>query len=85
MDSLDSLRQQLDTIDTDLVDLLAERFALAKKIGDYKRENDMSPLQPTRWKQVLKSTLQHGSKKGISETCIHQIWEAIHMESLRRQ
>ena len=42
--NLNDFRQQLDTIDDQLIDLLAGRFKITRQIGQFKAQNDL-PVQ----------------------------------------
>lgn len=83
--SLDYLRAELSEIDTDLLNLLADRMKVARKIGVYKKENDMTILQPKRWEEITSSALQKGAKDGLSEDFINRFLRAVHDESIDQQ
>ncbi|HVR31743.1 MAG TPA: chorismate mutase [Acidimicrobiia bacterium] len=46
--TLADFRQSIDNIDAALVFLLAERFAITKKVGMYKAEVGLPPADPER-------------------------------------
>ncbi len=46
--TLASFRQSIDRIDAAVVFLLAERFAITKKVGEYKAEAGLPPADPAR-------------------------------------
>ena len=46
--TLASFRQSIDNIDAALVFLLAERFAITKKVGMYKADAGLPPADPDR-------------------------------------
>jgi len=52
---LELYRKQIDEIDVQIIDLLAKRFEVVKKVGEYKKERNIPPLQPERWQQVLQT------------------------------
>lgn len=82
---LELLRVEIDKIDDELVDQLANRMNLAKKIGTYKKENDVTILQLDRWLQILKKSVNQGNSMGLSEEFITQLYNLIHDESIRIQ
>lgn len=45
---LNDLRKSLDNIDNALVYLLAERFRITHKVGLYKRDNQLPPVDESR-------------------------------------
>jgi chorismate mutase len=45
---LQDMRASLDNIDNALVYLLAERFRVTQKVGEYKKENNLPPVDEAR-------------------------------------
>ena len=45
---LETLRQEIDSIDAQIFDLFEQRIAVAKQIGAYKKELDLTVLDPSR-------------------------------------
>ena len=52
--ALDSLRSDIDRIDSSLIDLLAERMKISEAIGEVKEKSGLTVLQTGRWNSVLK-------------------------------
>ena len=50
---LNELRNEIDGIDRQLVDLFCQRMEVAAKVADYKRAHDMPILVPARERQIL--------------------------------
>jgi chorismate mutase len=82
---LELLREQIDTLDKEVVSLLARRMALSKKIGKYKKDNNVTILQIRRWKKILQSQTKHGALVGFDEAFIHALFTLIHDESIKAQ
>ena len=51
---LNELRQQINSIDDELLTLFTRRMDLASQVADYKREHDLPILQPAREREILK-------------------------------
>ncbi|CAN5870175.1 hypothetical protein BH11PSE8_BH11PSE8_10970 [soil metagenome] len=45
---LESLRRQIDTIDADIVELLASRFRVTQKVGELKARQGLEAIDPAR-------------------------------------
>lgn len=45
---LDKLRASIDNIDAALVAILAERFKVTQRVGEYKAANGLPPADPAR-------------------------------------
>jgi chorismate mutase len=85
LDSIEALRVRIDEIDNDVLSLLGRRMGFAQDIGSYKKRNNISILQPTRWNEILNSAVQKGRSRGLSDEFVIQLLTAIHQESIRQQ
>jgi chorismate mutase len=79
------LRQQIDKIDNELMDLLAKRMRVCREIGQYKKEHNMQVLQTVRYNEILDKRGVQGSLTGMSPEFVKQVFEHIHEESVRQQ
>lgn len=52
-ESLESFRASIDNIDAAIIHLLAERFKITRRVGEYKRRHDLSPADPERETQQI--------------------------------
>ncbi len=84
-DNLNGLRQKIDEIDFELMNLLSRRMGLAEEIGLFKSRNNISILQASRWNEILEHAIAQGEKQGLSAEFIEKYLSAIHQESIRRQ
>lgn len=82
---LDSLREQINHLDEELIQLLAARMRVAEQIGAWKQTNSEEVVQPHRWQEVKERALQRGTGAGLSESFLHHYLEAVHNESVQRQ
>jgi chorismate mutase len=83
--ALDKLREQINHIDDELMDLIAQRMRIAEKIGEYKRNNSVTILQTNRWNQILDKSFEKADKLGLSREFVTRYLDAVHMESINRQ
>ncbi len=79
------LRDQIDKLDDRLINLLEERMGFSEKIGEYKKDNNITILQTKRWDDMLKNRLRLGLRKGLSEEFIIRLFRSIHQESINHQ
>lgn len=82
---LEQLRENIDQIDQELVEILSLRKQLIEKIGDYKKENNVTVFQLERWNEILSSRTEWGKGKNMNPKFIQEIYKAIHDESIRIQ
>ena len=83
--SLEFLRQNINEIDTDLMNLLGERMAVARKIGAFKKQNNVTILQPKRWEEILKKAQEKGEANQLSNEFVTKFLKAVHDESIDQQ
>lgn len=83
--TLEHLRRQIDELDHELLQLLGSRMKIADKIGEFKRDNNLSILQSGRWSEILEQSVNQGKLLGLSEGFIVSILSAIHQESINHQ
>jgi chorismate mutase len=83
--ALDKLREQINHVDDELIQLLAQRMKIAEEIGLYKKNNNVTILQTNRWNQILDRAFQKSDKMGLSREFITKYLDAVHMESINRQ
>ena len=79
------LRDQIDKLDDKIINLLEERMLVSEKIGDYKKENNITILQTKRWDDMLKNRLALGVRRGLSEEFIIKLFRSVHQESINHQ
>ena len=83
--SLKELRSQIDTLDDELINVLKDRMHLAQLIGLDKKNNDITVLQPERWKYILEDRIGKGIEGGLSNEFLILLLRAIHQESINIQ
>ena len=83
--ALASMREQINQLDAEMMQLLGRRMAVAEKIGHYKKENDITILQTSRWNEVLERSQRQGAQVGLTPEFVAQLLAAVHLESIGRQ
>lgn len=84
-ENLSELRKQIDECDNQIIEILSKRMRIAREIGVYKKEHNMTILQATRYSEILEKRGAQGSLCGIGSECVKKIFEAIHEESVHQQ
>lgn len=82
---LEYLRQLMDNIDVEIIDLIAKRIELSKQVGDVKKECNMTAYQPARWREIVAATGKRAKDLGIDEQFILSLYEQIHDNSIKTQ
>ena len=83
MKELSSLRAEIDQLDEQLWEIIAQRVDVAREIGEWKRAHGEQIVQAERWQQVIEHGLAQGKQYGLSEELIREVMEALHKESVR--
>ena len=84
-ENLTLLRQQIDRINEELLELLARRMRVTQEIGQFKKEHKMPVIQQTRYKDLMEKLVKDGEELGLSEDYIRTILATIHEESVKQQ
>jgi chorismate mutase len=83
--ALAKLREQINQVDDELLTLIGQRMKIADKIGEYKRENNITILQTHRWNDILAKAFVKGDLLGLNKEFITKYFDAIHLESIAHQ
>lgn len=83
--NLEQLRSVIDELDEELINKFASRMNVVEKIGEYKKQNDVTILQLERWEQILKNRTMLAEKTGLNNDFIKKLLEIVHQESIRLQ
>ena len=84
-EGITQLRHQIDDLDNQLMDLLSKRMRVCREIGQYKKEHNMTVLQPTRYGEILDKRGAQGALCGMGNDFVRTVFEAVHEESVRQQ
>ncbi|MCT1532061.1 chorismate mutase [Sphingobacterium daejeonense] len=84
-DKLAELRSQIDKLDDQIIKQIADRMKIAEKIGEVKRDNNVTILQINRWDDLVKKRIQLANALNLSEEFTSKYLELVHNESIRKQ
>src|SRR6187200_822983 len=62
--ALEKLRNQINHLDDELMQILSQRMKVAEKIAEYKKENNITILQTNRWNEILNRACQKAEQIG---------------------
>lgn len=85
IEGIHGLREQIDALDNNLVELLSHRMNICRKIGCYKKEHNMTVLQANRYKEIIDKRGAQGELFGMDSEFVKHIFELVHEESVRQQ
>ncbi len=79
---LKNYREQIDTLDKELLYLFSRRFEIVKQVWILKKENNIAVLQKDRWEQLLNENIEVAKELWVEEKFVREVWERIHKEAL---
>jgi chorismate mutase len=85
IDNLKKLRNDIDKIDYEMLELVAARNKIIEAIGVYKKENNITIFQPERWAEIVDTRKQYGEEIKLSDELIMDLIKAIHREAIAIQ
>jgi len=77
MVDLNIYRQQIDEVDSKLLELIAKRLEIVKLVGEYKKQNNLPVIDKSREAALLDKLAEKGEKYNISRDLIESIWKQL--------
>ncbi len=77
MSDLASLRTDIDRIDDQIVDLLARRFAICRKVAEYKLRHGIAVVLPDRIEQVKNRCADRAEALDVDRAFILELYTRI--------
>lgn len=82
-DELKDLRRKIDVIDDKIMQLLAERFTITRKVGEYKYKNGLNPVDHGREERQFEKIVNLSKKYAINPAVSQNILRIIIDEVVR--
>jgi chorismate mutase len=82
---LERLREKIDQLDDELLQLLSQRMKIADSIGGVKKENNIAILQTRRWNEILERAYTRAEALGLGKEFLTRYFDAVHLESINHQ
>jgi len=85
LDQLETLRKEIDGVDSEIIEVLARRMGVACRIGECKKANNITIVQKARWNEIFGDRMERGEEKGLTPEFMVELYNSIHKESIRQQ
>jgi chorismate mutase len=85
LNKLEQYREQIDSIDFQLLELLIKRMNIVEDIGHYKVKNNISIFQLKRWLDIMQTRKDFGKIMGLDSKFTEKLLQLVHRESIRLQ
>jgi len=83
--NLEVMRSKIDRIDDEILHMFNARMKVVEQIAEFKKVNQVTILQASRWSEILRERKEIALKLGLSEEFVASVFKAIHQESINRQ
>jgi chorismate mutase len=84
-DRLSVLRDEIDSLDDEIMQKMSARMKVSERIGQYKKENNVTILQVNRWEEILQTRAAMGKAMGLDEGFVRDFLRLLHHESIQVQ
>ncbi len=82
---LELLRNRIDALDRELLETLSARMEIARQIGQYKKDNNVTALQIGRFSELMDKRIKLGESLSLNGHLVQQLFQHIHEDSVRLQ
>jgi prephenate dehydrogenase len=80
---LDAFREQLDALDSRIIELLAERLEICKNVARYKKSAAIPMMQPGRVQVVKQRVAERAQQRGVNPEFVQELYGLIIGEACR--
>lgn len=84
-EEIEEIRQILDSMDAEVVDILGKRMEWVKKLGAIKGKHNMPIYQVERWREIMESRTGWANNNQLKPDFIQKLFELIHDQSIKTQ
>lgn len=74
---MDNLRRKINKIDDQILKLLKERVDLVKKVGEYKKRDNLAIKDVKREEEVVEGLINKAKDYDLPKNLIQKIWREI--------
>ncbi len=85
MRKLEAIRANIDTVDEEILSLLARRALFVGEIAIYKATTGEDAYQPERFVELMDHLHKLAGPLCVSHELVDTVWQGIHEDSVARQ
>lgn len=78
-------RDEMDALDVRIVELLADRMDISRRLGELKKDNNLSIIQADRWAAVVRNVCAAARTRDLREDFVRSVFSVIHDASIDEQ
>ena len=72
-----ALRREIDDLDQALIDVLAKRYDVVRRVGEFKTEYNMEAVQPVRAQAVKDRAIDLGAAQGLDREFMRKLYDLV--------
>lgn len=72
-----AMRREIDDLDQALVDVLAKRYDVVRRVGEFKTEHNMDAVQPIRAQAVKDRAIDLGEASGLDREFMRKLYDLV--------
>ena len=77
MNNLEECRKKIDEIDSQILNLLADRNNISKEIGNFKKQNKFEVIDKKREQEIFSRLKVMGEEDGLDKEFVQNIFKLI--------
>ena len=82
---LEGFRKEIDAVDCEIIEALAKRFEIAKRVADFKKQQGIPMMQPDRVEAVKQRRRELGTQHGLDGDFMVTLYSLIIQETCRME
>ena len=83
--TLENFRKEINEIDLQLLDLISKRMKVSKKVGEFKKQNNLLIFDAAREREIFEKLEKLAEEKGLDKVFIRELFELIIKKSKEEQ
>jgi chorismate mutase len=84
-ESIEELRNSINYIDKQVIDLLSYRMKVVEGIAAFKKKHNMTIFQEDRWNKLSEKHQQVAQEAALNPKFVDELFKLIHLESINKQ
>lgn len=76
--NINELRKEINELDSELINILSRRFEVTRKIGIYKKNNNLSSIDANRLNEMIVRLENLAREKSIDPELVKELMFSIH-------
>jgi len=85
VEDIKSLRDRINDFDNSIIEILARRMKVVKKVGEFKKKYNLPLCDVKRQAEVLDIRIKQGKNVGLNEKFVKELYNLIFDEARRLQ